>query len=1658
MVGSPQPDQEPNNSQPNLPNRRSRRRLWRWVAIGTGITVIVGGTIAARLAQKFVDEQLAPLVSRELSKLLDRPVEVGDIEQVGLTYLRVGESRVPATAEDQDEAVVEAVEVRFNPLELFRRRLSLNLTLVQPALFLDQTADGTWVNLPPQREPAGEPPIKFVVDTVRIQNATATLAPYPESEPSAEEPEASGESSANGDETADFIASPNDADDSENASEADAVPQLITFEEVTGQLQIRDDNNRLILEATGFPANGGNFQVEGEILLDPFQMQLVAQGQDLPGADLFPLLPLPLNLEAGRLWGNLEIALNPGEVPTLNGTARFQDAIATIQGVPSQFNNASGRLRFQGKQINIEAAEALYGQIPASASGSIHLEDGYDLAAEVRSADATDILETFNIPLPVTVEGAFDTDLQLTGPLDHPLIEGTAQNSDIVQIDRVEFSDIATNFQVTTEALAFTNLTATPLEGGDITGNGRVTFADQRLTFDIVARNLPGDAIARPYGLNNPQIRLGNLAADVQVSGTFEQIQTAIQWRMPEGTYAGSGELVIAGDRIQIDNTRLNVAGGTVTAAADAVGDRWQGIVSAAGIQLSQFSPDLQGLFSGDLALSGSLSNLSPAGIRATGTVSLSEGIALVNRPMTAVIEWTGDRLNLDEVTAPDFNARGFILAQLEGEGAPAISRLELDVNLQDYAIADLPIPIPEQFTVAGLADFEGMVSGTPTAPIVVGQVWVNDLAINDLQFESVMRGNIDLAMGTGLNLALAGDRDRISLELDGQNRPVDFFVRQDEFVAEGRGNGSQLVADVQNFPIGSLNLAPGADYNLGKVTGILNGEFVINLADLANPAVVGEVAIANPAIGYIDANSFTGQFRYANGTTTLQAGELVQANSRYLISGTFVQGVTPEFTGSVDIEQGRLEDVLVAMQWFDIGDFQRGVATPVYDSAADLDLVSVNVMGETILYQLRRYSEIVALRNQQRLQRLQASPLPALEQVQGEFSGTIDIVNRVTTGFTLEFDLSGKDWSWGREYRVADATLQGRFEEGTLTLFPVRLETGDRFVAFNGQVGGDQQSGQLQIQNIPVEAITALIELPLDIQGDLNATATLAGSIRNPQVVGELNLVSATLNSTDVNEAGISFGYNDARLIFAGRMVVEEPEPLQISGSIPLAFQFMDTDPIRPGINLIPEIEQSDEISVDIAVKDEGLALLNVLSRRQLLWEGGSGEVDVTISGTLQAPQAEGIARFDGGTFSAQVLPDEPLTDVNGVIEFNTSLIQVNRLEGQFGNGQVVVAGTLPIFADTSESYSEFEDAPTEERLLIALDNLNLNLPGPDPRQDIYQGAVDGQVIIAGAALAPQLGGAITLSNGRIILPTGAGPVVTPADPFADFPEDTQSPLTPPQFQNLRITLGDRLLVTQPVLNFVVAGDMQINGTIQDIRPEGVIDLRSGQVNLFTTQFNLARGYNSQVVFTPEAGITNPYLDVRLITSVPEVTRTTFEQSSPFAGSEIADQTISNFGTLQTVRIQASVQGPANQVFDNLELSSNPRRSEGEIIGLLGGGFVDTLGQGNGALAIANLAGSAFLTSIQNVIGNALGLTEFRLFPTTITSEEDRTSSFGVAAELGYDITPDLTVSALQILTDDNVPPQLTLGYRLTDELRVTTSSNFNNESRILLEFSTRF
>ena len=129
----------------------------------------------------------------------------------------------------------------------------------------------------------------------------------------------------------------------------------------------------------------------------------------------------------------------------------------------------------------------------------------------------------------------------------------------------------------------------------------------------------------------------------------------------------------------------------------------------------------------------------------------------------------------------------------------------------------------------------------------------------------------------------------------------------------------------------------------------------------------------------------------------------------------------------------------------------------------------------------------------------------------------------------------------------------------------------------------------------------------------------------------------------------------------------------------------------------------------------------------------------------------------------------------------------------------------------------------------------------------------------------------------------------------------------------------------------------------------------------------------------------------------------------------------------------------------------------------MLGGGFVDTQGRGDSTLGLINIAGSAIFSNFQgafNQIGDAFGLSELRIFPTILSERPEagrNNSSLELALEAGIDISPKFSFSTIKILTTGD-PLQLGINYRINNEFRLRSSTNFTDDNRAIIEFQRRF
>ncbi len=1763
MTKSPDPENQPQTS-----NWQWKRLLFSRVSVAIGIPLLLGLAAAAWWLRMFVYEQLAPLVAKNLTQTFNRPVQLGRVERFSLNGLRFGATSVPATPTDPDRASVEAVDVAFNPLQLiFTRTLKLDVTLVNPDVYIQQDTQGRWVN--PNIAAGGEPgPIQIVLDKLYLRNGDVMLV-------------------------------------SNVGQTQRSTPQnTAAIASVNGVVKFRENYQLVQFDVDGKPKTGGTLGLEGDFRPQTGQAGINVNAQNFLASDLTRLIKLPLELQGGRVNSELKANLTPQKLTGLYGTADLMSVTAQADRLPQPFRNSQGRLRFQKTEVQLDNVSSSYGKIPAIANGSLDTEGNYNLSATVKAVSVAAAKDTLKLQLPVPVTGAFRAGVKLTGPIQQPVLSGTVANIQPVRVDKVNISKASTNFTLATAAstIKFANIQATPTVGGKVTGNGSIKFALQPgqstgLNFNLVAQNVPGDAIAKSYGVNTAAVKIGSVSALASVSGTPENPRTDINWQAPQATYPGTGKLVVfnaknilfrdttfrvssgtvstsgqlVGQRWQADVTaakirlgdfaqvppslqspvngtfkfsgsaasfqpqqlrangsgrltgigggtinvpsiqvaggrwqtqlqvsdvqlqrlaavppqfwgnlagtfnlsgsttsfepktlratgqgRLNVAGGTVTASNIQLAEgAWQLAVNAANVQLNRLNQQLRGQLTGQLNLAGTVDTFSPAGIRAGGEVRFSP--ELIGQPLTASLRWDGQKLVIPQATSPNLQASGTIY--VDRRNYASVEGINFNVRAQDYDLRNIPVQLPSFASVSGRADFTGQITGNLPTPNVAGSLQLENLVVNNLAFDPVLAGNVQLQPGRGVNVDLTGNQsDRISVNLNPNYRPNSFLVRVNQAVATGRTQGENLLVNVNNFPLQILNLVPpNTAFGVGPIGGIVSADLEVNLDKLA---VAGNAAIASPAIGRLQGDRLVADFRYANGGGTLTSSEFLKGESRYALAGSFNPSPKgPKFQGKVNITQGKIQDLVAALPFSnieDLQDLQRGSQPATTAGAKNLGTLQVGLPNAPLLTQIRRFSEIDTLLQQQRQQRGNTPSIPPLTELQGTFGGEIAVNGSPQTGVAANFALRGNSFNWG-SYKADRIIASGSFENSVLTLLPLRIESDRTLLALTGSVGSKEQSAQLRVRNFPVGVLNNFVQLPISVTGNLNGAATLAGSRENPQAVGELQLAQGTLNRNPVESASASFSYANARFSFGSTVVISGPEPIEIAGSVPLPLPFAKAQP------------DSDRISLDVSVRNEGLALLNLFTD-QVAWEGGEGQVELHVRGTTAQPVATGIAQINNAIISASALK-ERLTNVTGTARFNTDRIAVEGVRGNFSRGQVVAQGVIPIFNSLA-----LNDPDATNPLTVKLDNLTLNL------EQRYQGGVNGNVAIAGSALNPIISGEVLLSQGQVFLPTTADPTAGAAGSGdlggqgdkgtrGQGDKEEQSKIQNPStssantgnmvdFNNLRLTLDDGIaIVLQPILNFQAKGTLTVNGSLNDLRPTGTIRLTGGNVNLFTTQFNLDKGYENTATFTRRQEI-DPNLDVQLIASVPEVTRNRIPSS--LISSEIADTLSSDAGSLQTVRVQAAVKAPASELFDNLELTSTPSRSQSEIIALIGGGFVQTLGRADTAAGIANIAGSALLGSYQGTftnIGNAFGLSELRLFPAVITNEEkSRTSStLGLAAEAGINISRSVYFSALTYLTAEQ-PTQFGFSYRLNERIRVRASSDFTEDTRAVVEYEAQF
>lgn len=326
------------------------------------------------------------------------------------------------------------------------------------------------------------------------------------------------------------------------------------------------------------------------------------------------LMPnLPLDLQEGFLNGNLKIAtpsLSTLNINDVEGKVNLQDVkgkvdrskLASIDSNESleiwdRFNLkekiektpllnknfvANVFLDIREESQTIEYASLKIGEIDASVRGEISQLGGYNLQGSLNPVNLRKVLPSLGVKSPVIIDGLLTANIQVTGNLDNPAVEGKVKVAKTF-VDKLELGNIDSQFSGNLDKITIQQVTVKP-PSGIITAGGVINtnFNQNRLegkptqlakipfnfrftadlpqgvwsNYDILSGK--GSSIEPiPFPLTIRQI-----LAKGEIKGNLNNPQGEISFSLPSIStlgeeFASEGKLVIDKNRVNIIDTQL---------------------------------------------------------------------------------------------------------------------------------------------------------------------------------------------------------------------------------------------------------------------------------------------------------------------------------------------------------------------------------------------------------------------------------------------------------------------------------------------------------------------------------------------------------------------------------------------------------------------------------------------------------------------------------------------------------------------------------------------------------------------------------------------------------------------------------------------------------------------------------------------------------------------------------------------------------------------------------------------------------------------------------------------------------------------------------------------------------------------------------------------
>ena len=612
---------------------------------------------------------------------------------------------------------------------------------------------------------------------------------------------------------------------------------------------------------------------------------------------------------------------------------------------------------------------------------------------------------------------------------------------------------------------------------------------------------------------------------------------------------------------------------------------------------------------------------------------------------------------------------------------------------------------------------------------------------------------------------------------------------------------------------------------------------------------------------------------------------------------------------------------------------------------------------------------------------------------------------------------------------------------------------------------------GSLRIKKLPLSTANIFLNQSRDFAGGLDMN--LFYDLDTRSFASKISSNNSTIKNTKIvfNKGLIEFKNSIFDIDFS-LLLNDSQIPINIEGSIP--------------------INKSDNLDLRLIGNGKFIELIDIFADEYFVFKEGEVNLRMIIKGSLNKPILNGFIVIKDSEIDFY---KNIIKDINSLIIFDFDSLEIKNLKAKSeDSGDISIRGSLPFYSKNESGESEIN--LITNKLTLKTDNSNF--------------LIDSDIDLSGSFEKPVLGGNLSLNNGFINfdsnnqnnkldknLKKGAK---------NDWPElywnnnksieiisnetilnsvllgeTLPNYLDNLSFNNLKLKLGPNFKlqyseIVQAYLDTKL--DLNIKGKVgKDLNARGLIYLKNGKANLYTTPFKLDKNKDNYILFASRSGVV-PFINFSLVSKVPDsiIPISENNQDSNISGDIDVNSTSSGFGSFgignsRLIKIEASYEGFLDQLsFEDenrrIQLRSTPSYNRSQIIGLIGGNS-------------ANLINRAFISQINNADAFSERF-QFSLYPAIIENNDslnnifsnenldiendgqsfsnEEFSSQAWVAELGLDITDAINFAFQTVPGREDLSPLGILTFQANPNLELLGSYDSNGDWKSQVQLFFRY